>query len=137
MSPRLRLGYILAAATLLLACDQAKELREKQSAGGVLLALQVLREAGNSEKAKALNGLTQAPCLGEGVCELRDACRAAYALHVEGLTLTRAAKQRLQDGKALDAAKLLGSAEEKLKAAGPKVDDCTDRAGALRRRYKL
>ena len=137
MSAGLRLGCWLAAAALLLACDGAKELREKQSAGGVLMALQVLREAGNAEKAKALLGLSQAPCLGEGVCELREACRAAYALHVEGLTLTQAAKQQLSDGKALDAAKLLGSAEEKLKAAGPQVDDCTDRAGALRRRYKL
>ena len=137
MSRRSRLGYVLAAAALLLACDGAKELRAKQSAGGVLLALQVLREAGNAEKAKALTGLAQAPCVGEGVCELRDACRIAYALHVEGLTLTRAAKQQLQDGKALDAAKLLGSAEEKLKDAGRQVDDCTDRAGALRRRYKL
>jgi hypothetical protein len=137
VSAGLRLGCWLAAVTLLLACDGARELREKQSAGGVLLALRALREAGNTEKAKALTGLAQAPCLGEGVCELRDACRAAYALHVEGLTLTQAAKQQLSDGKVLDAAKLLGSAEEKLKAAGPKVDDCTDRAGALQRRYKL
>jgi hypothetical protein len=137
VSPPWRLGGWLAASALLLACDGAKELREKQSAGGVLLALQVLREAGNAEKAKALTGLAQAPCLGEGVCELRDTCRVAYALHVEGLTLTQAAKQQLGDGKALDAAKLLGSAEEKLKAAGPKVDECTDRAGALKRRYKL
>jgi hypothetical protein len=137
VSRRSRLGYVLPVAALLLACDGAKELRAKQSAGGVLLALQVLREAGNAEKAKALTGLAQAPCVGEGVCELRDACRAAYALHVEGLTLTQAAKQQLQDGKALDAAKLLGSAEEKLKDAGRQVDDCTDRAGALRRRYKL
>lgn len=137
MSSRWRLGYVLAVAALLSACDAAKELRAKQSAGGVLLALQMLRQADNAEKAKALTGLAQAPCLGEGVCEVRDACRAAYALHVEGLTLTRAAKQQLQDGKALDAAKLLGSAEEKLKEAGRKVDDCTDRAGALQRRYKL
>jgi hypothetical protein len=133
----LRLGCALAAVTLLLACNGAKELREKQSAGGVLLALQVLREAGNAEKAKALAGLAQAPCLGEGVCELRDACRSAYALHIEGLTLTQAAKQQLGDGKALDAAKLIGSAEEKLKAAGIQVEDCTARAGTLKRRYKL
>ncbi len=137
MSSRSKLGHSLAVAALLLACDGAKELRAKQSAGGVLLALQVLREAPNAEKAKALTGLTQAPCLEEGVCEVRDTCRAAYALHVEGLTLTQAAKQQLQDGKALDAAKLVGSAEEKLKQAGRKVDDCSDRAGALRRRYKL
>ena len=136
MRPGLRLGCWLGAS-LLLACDGARELREKQSAGGVLLALHVLREAGNDQKAKALTGLAQAPCLGEGVCELRDACRAAYALHVEGLTLTQAAKQQLSDGNAVEAAKLLGSAEEKLRAAGPQVDDCTDRAGALQRRFKL
>ena len=137
MSPHSRVGGLLVAFGLLLACDGAQELREKQSAGGVLLALRALREAGNAEKAKALAGLAQAPCQGEGVCELRDSCRAAYALHVEGLTLTQAAKQQLSDGKAFDAAKLLGSAEEKLKAAGPKVDDCTARAGALQRHYEL
>jgi hypothetical protein len=137
VSRYLRLARLLAAAALLVACQGAKELRAQQSAGGVLLALKVLRDAGNGEKAKALSGLARAPCVGEGVCEVRDACRSAYALHVEGLTLTQAAKQQLQEGKALDAARLLGSAEDKLKEAGGKVDDCIDRAGALQRRYKL
>jgi hypothetical protein len=137
VSPTFRLGSGLAVASQQQGGDGARELREKQSAGGVLLALQVLREADNADKSRALAGLTQAPCLGEGVCELRDTCRAAYALHIEGLTLTQAAKQQLGDGKALDAAQLLGAAEEKLKAAGIKVEDCTDRAGALKRRYKL
>jgi hypothetical protein len=132
---RLRLLSLIALGAL--SCDGAKELRAQQSAGGVLLALGVLREAPNASKAKALNGLAQAPCNGEGVCEVRDACRDAYALHVEALALTAAAKQKLVDGQAQVAAELLGPAEQKLKAASTKIDDCNERAGALRRRYKL
>jgi hypothetical protein len=131
-----RSGLFLIAL-LALGCDGAKELRAQQSAGGVLLALGVLREAPNPGKAKALSGLAQAPCNGEGVCEVRDACRAAYALHVEALALTAAAKQKLAQGQAQLAAELLAPAEEKLKVASAKIDDCNERAGALRRRYKL
>ena len=130
-------GAAALGALALLACDPTKELRAQQSAGGVLRALKVVHDAPNADKARALPGLSQAPCSGEGVCELRDDCRAAYALHVEGVTLTLAAKQRLADGDATSASKLLGSAEEKLKAAAPQVDGCIERAGALRRRYKL
>jgi hypothetical protein len=132
-----RYGLLLLGAASAFGCDGARELRTKQSAGGVLLALGVLREAPNPAKAKALTGLTQAPCSGEGVCEVRDACRAAYALHVEGLTLTAAAKQKLADGDAQLAAQLLTPAEEKLKAASAQIDDCILRAGELKRRYKL
>lgn len=128
---------ILLAALALLGCDPTKELRAQQSAGGVLRALKVLHDAGNAEKARALPGLARAPCFGEGVCELRDGCRAAYALHVEGVTLTQAAKQQLRDGNAEGASKLLGSAEEKLKAAAPRVSACVEQAADLRRRYKL
>lgn len=137
MSRLERVGRLLLLAALASGCQAAEELRAKQSAGGVLLALKVLREAPNTEKAKALRGLSQAPCSGAGVCEVRDSCHKAYALHVEGVTLTEAAKQRLRDGDALEAAKLLGPAEEKLKQAGRDVDDCTDRAAALQRRYEL
>ena len=88
-------------------------------------------------KQKALSGLAQAPCTGAGVCEVRDACQGAYALHVEGVTLTEAAKQRLHDGRTAEAAALLGPAEEKLKEAGRQVEACTERAAALQRRYRL
>ena len=101
------------------------------------MALDVLRDAPNPQKAKALSGLTRAPCDGEGVCEVRDTCRDAYALHVEALDLTAAAKQLMADGKASEAAKLVGAAEQKLGEAARKVDDCTQRAAALRRRYQL
>jgi hypothetical protein len=118
-------------------CDPTKELRTQQSAGGVLRALEVLRTADNREKAKALRGLSQAPCFGEGVCELRDGCASAYTLHVEGVTLTQAAKQLLSDGKALEAAGLVRSAEEKLKEAGHKVEACLEQARALRQLHGL
>jgi hypothetical protein len=137
VSARASVGRLLALAALASGCQAAEALRAKQSAGGVLLALKVLREAPNAEKSKALRGLAQAPCTGQGVCEVRDVCRNAYTLHVEGLTLTEAAKQRLRDGDAVAAAKLLGPAEEKLKQAALDVELCTDRAAALQRRYDL
>jgi hypothetical protein len=132
-----RAGGIFAVAALVFGCHAAEELRAQQSAGGVLLALKHLRDAPNADKAKALRGLAQAPCANRAVCEVRDACQRAYTLHVEGLALTQAARQQLRDGKSLDAAKLVGSAEQKLKQASPRVDDCTERASALQRRYKL
>lgn len=99
-------------------------------------AVEVLRNAPNAAKAEPLAALAKLACTGAEVCAVRDACRDAYALHVEAVTLTAAAKQKLAD-KPLEAAKLLGSSEQKLKEADPRVSACSDREAALRRRYKL
>lgn len=131
------LSALVLLGVLQVACDPTKELREKQSAAGVLRAVEAVRKADNQDKEKALHWLAQAPCSGVGVCELRDACRAAYALHVEGLTLTQAAKQQLAAGEDEQAAKLVGSAEQKLRRAGTDVEACLLQAVDLRRRYSL
>lgn len=68
---------------------------------------------------------------------MRDRCAAAYALHVDALALTQAAKQQLADDQGEAAAKLLGAAQQKLEQARAPIADCTDRAAALRRRYGL
>ena len=131
---------VLAAACVYLSalagCG-SKEAAAQQSAAQVARAVEVLREADNAKKGPALAALSALPCQGEGVCEARDACRTGYTEHVEAFTLTQAAKQLMTDGKAEEAANLLGSAEEKLLGAGRKVTSCTEREAALRRRYKL
>jgi hypothetical protein len=109
----------------------------QQSAGRIARAIEVVRDAPNAGKATALSQLSKLACSGPDVCETRDACRAAYALHVEATTLTQAAKLKLSQGDSAEAAKLLGSSEQKLTEASPKVEACLTREAALRRRYKL
>jgi hypothetical protein len=99
---------------------------------------QRLRTAANPEKAPYLTDMQRAGCTaGSDACIVRDHCAAAYGLHVDALALTQAAKQQLADGHAETAAKLLGSAEEKLEQARAPIAECTDRAAALRRQYGL
>ena len=130
-----KLGLLASFSLASLACNDA-ERRERESAADVAHAEQVLRDVDNSAKAHVLPMLSK-PCFGAAPCEAQRACRAAYALYVDGLALTRAAKQQLDDGKSTDAAKLLGSAEQKLSGASSQIADCTDRAAALRRQYAL
>jgi hypothetical protein len=116
-------------------CDSTAE-RERESAAQVARAEEQLRTADNPRKGSVLGSL-DAPCVGKEPCEVQRLCRAAYRLHVEAVDLTGAAKQKLAQGSAEEAAKLLGSAQEKLEQAGGEVANCTLRAGALRRQYKL
>jgi hypothetical protein len=126
---------VVVMASAAFGCDRDTD-RERQSAADVVRAERSVREADNAQKARALGAL-EAPCVGQKPCEVQRICRAAYQLHVEALSLTAAAKQQLGDGRAEEAAKLLGSAQEKLQRAQGDVATCTERAGALRRLYKL
>ena len=128
---------LAAACCVAFACSSAADAEAKQSAGRVARAIEVLRNAPNAGKAPALAELDKLPCAGPEVCETRAACQVAYAQHVEALSLTAAAKLKLVDGQAQEAAKLLGSAQTKLSEANTKIQSCTNREGALRRRYKL
>ncbi len=137
MSTPRRAHFTLLAASLIttLACDSSAS-RERSSAADVARAEEQLRSAENSRKASVLTAL-DGPCEGNAPCEVQRLCRPVYRLHVEAVSLTEAAKQQLADGHAERAAKLLGSAEEKLKQAQGEVASCTLRAGALPRQYKL
>jgi len=124
------------AWVLLAGCDPNRELREQQSASSVALAEERLRALPNADKARAL-GLLSGACFGTEPCEVQRRCRDAYAGHVQATTLTAAAKQKFADGDAQAAAGLVTAAEQKLAQAARDVADCTDRASALRRHYKL
>ena len=127
----------VGTATLALSCSSGQYAAEQKSAAQVARAIEVLRQAPNPAKAEPLAILAKLPCAGADVCRTRDGCRDAYALHVEAVTLTAAAKQKLADDQPAEAAKLLNASEQKLKDADAKVTTCTELEGALRRRYKL
>jgi len=134
------LSALLAAASAALAalaCSSSQDGLAQQSAGRLARAIEVVRDAPNAGKAKALAELGKLSCTGPEVCETRDICQAAYALHVEATTLTQAAKLKLGDGDPTAAAQLLGAAQQKLSQASAKVETCTTHESALRRRYKL
>jgi hypothetical protein len=122
---------------LSLACSSGREVAERRSAAQVARAVEVLRNAPNPAKAQALLGLRQVSCQGVEVCATHAACMAGYALHVEALALTQAAKQQLADGKSAEAARVLGSAEQKLVEADAQVTACTDLEAKLRRQHGL
>jgi hypothetical protein len=103
----------------------------------VARAIEVLRGAPNRAKAEALRELAKVPCESPEACAARDACVSAYTTHTEALTLTEAAKLQASEGHSAEAARVLGSAEQKLDEARTKVIDCTDREAALRHLYKL
>jgi hypothetical protein len=124
------------AALLLGGCDPNRELREQQSASSIALAEERIRALPNADKGQAL-GLLSGTCFGSEPCEVQRRCRDAYAGHVQATTLTAAAKQKLADGDAQAAAGLVTAAQQKLTQAAREVADCTDRASALRRHYKL
>lgn len=127
---------LFAAWLVALAGCGSENQRERQSAAEVVRAEETLRSADNAQKAQLLGALST-PCLGAEACETQRICRAAYQLHVDALSLTGAAKDKLGAGQAEEAGRLLGSAEEKLKQAQVDVTSCTEHAHDLRRRYKL
>jgi hypothetical protein len=130
----LRLAPWVSVA-LALACDE--ELETRASAARVARAIELLRNAPNAGKGQGLSALEATACRGEDVCRVKRACVSAYTLHVEGVTLTEAARLQIAQDKPHDAARVLGAAEQKLAQAGPKLLDCSERVGALRRQYKL
>jgi hypothetical protein len=125
-----------ALCSIALACS-SQDVESRKSAARVARAIEVVRGAPSASKAGALADLLKVDCSGADICQTRDVCTAAYQLHVHAVALTQAAKLQMNDGKAVEAAKLLVSAEDELRTASGKVAGCAEREAALRRRYKL
>jgi hypothetical protein len=134
VSAGLRLSLL---ALSLAACSSGSEARERDAAGRLVRAIQVLRDAPNEDKEPPLKALEAASCYGPSACSLRDICARAYRQHVDALTLTQVAKYRFASGKTAEATRLVMSAEAALREAQGKVAACVDAESALRRRYKL
>lgn len=122
---------------LSLAACSDRDAQAKQSAARVARAIELVREAPNAGKGAVLPQLGAAACAAPDVCQTRDRCRAAYALHVEATSLTAAAAHSMSRGNAQEAAALLGSAQEKLGQAGMQIDACMALERALRQKYRL
>lgn len=131
------LARVCALGLLLLGCDANRELREHETVAHLCWAEERLRSAANAEKELLLADLAQTPCPVAEACAARDKCSSGYTLHVDALKLTAVAKQNMADGQAEQAAKLLGAAEEKLKASRMRIDECTASMAALRRAYSV
>jgi hypothetical protein len=135
---RLRVALALAFVSAL-GCDarSTEESQRQRDVAQLCWAENRVRNAPNAGKASLLAELSRAPCPAPDACRMRDACVAAYTLHVEALELTAAAKQLLSDHRDAEAAGILGAAGEKLKKAGPAVEECTALSGELRRAYAV
>jgi len=129
-------GVALALSLALSACSSRDD-EAKASAARLSRAIAVVRDAANDAKSAPLAELAKLPCAAPQVCETRDACVAAYTLHVDAVALTGAARMKVMDGQSAEAASLLVAAQQKLGTAAAQVEDCVRREGALRVRYKL
>ncbi len=135
--PRSRPLACALAVGLLSACRTEADVAAQKSAARVARAVEVLRQAPNEAKSAPLAELRKLGCAAPDVCAAREQCAAAYALHLDGLALTGAARAKLAEDRATEAARLLGSAERTLKDAEQRIADCTASEGELRRKYKL
>lgn len=131
----MKLALIGALGLTALGCDARREERLARDVARLCRAEEQLRQAPNSGKAQLLGELVRAPCPEPAACKARDACAAAYTLHVDALSLTQVAKQNLSDGQNEQAAKLLGAASTKLEQARGRIDECTGLVAALRRAH--
>lgn len=129
----------LLTVCLAFACDSRsrEESRRQREVAQLCWVEDRIRNAPNAGKGAVLSELSRAPCPAPDACRMRDACVAAYALHVDALELTAAAKQLLSDHKDVEAAGILGAAEAKLKQAGPGIEQCTAASADLRRAYGI
>ncbi len=134
-SPALALGA-LALPWCLLACP-SQDAELKASADRVARAIEAVRSSPNDAKRAPLGELAKTACASPEVCAVRDACSKAYTLHVEAVELTQLAKSAMAEGQTLRASELASSAQQRLGLAKAPVEDCVQREGELRHRFKL
>lgn len=136
---RSALALALGALALLwcLAACSSRDAELAASAGQVARGIEALRNAPNDAKRAPLEALAKVTCASPEVCAVRDACHAAYKLHVEAVELTQMAKSAMAEGKTPRASKLAISAQQSLSLAAGQVEGCIQREGELRHRFKL
>lgn len=127
----------LALPWCLLGCPASRDAEVATSAGHVARAIEALRSAPNDAKRAPLEALAKVSCASPEVCAVRDACQAAYKLHVEAVELTQMAKSAMAEGKTPRASKLAISAQQNLSLAAGQLEGCIQREGELRHRFNL
>jgi hypothetical protein len=121
-------------------CSLGASAAQKAEAGRISRAIDVLREAPNSQKGELFAALKNANCETPDLCELKRLCAAGYAQHLSGLDQTTRAKALLADGgaeAATEAISALGAATTALSQAETQIALCADAQGAAHRKYKF
>jgi hypothetical protein len=127
------------AVLALVSCRHEERERQRSEAGRVSRAVELLREAPNSEKSPLLSALRRTECTLDRTRELKDMCVRAYQLHIDALDGVRAAQRSVRDDAASagDVAELVVSSEKKLSQSLELQNKCALLQGALRRDLKL
>ncbi len=104
-----------------------------------MFAVNALRTAEGEAKASRLGALRSLPCTVTVVCELRDHCADAYALHIRGVEAVRAVRYALDTDASTGPAAVhaLDQAEKDVRAARAQTKRCADLQGELIRKYAL
>lgn len=128
-----RLGWL---ALLIAGCSSNSA--EKSEAAAIDRAIDVLRDAPNDQKGRALEALRALPCNVPEICSAKSACVVGYELYVSGIEALERAKARAAAG---EAGPELGAALLELQAAleraRPLTERCANSQGELSRKYKL
>lgn len=132
---------------VLISCGSRTKERGLGTAAQVVRAVEMLRGASNHDKRLWLDRLQKLPCATADVCQLRDACGAAYLAHlaaIDGLEQSRRLVEstNASDGDAgaailLRAAKGAEAAQMQLVRARNAARDCAENEAVIRQRYGL
>jgi hypothetical protein len=115
------------------ACGVSEESKRAEVAS-VTVAIDRLRDAPNAGKAEQLTLLRKTPCTLPDVCQLRDACAAAYGKQVEALAQITQLKE--QGTAASDMAARFLAVQEQLARARDEAKACVDGEARLLERYR-
>lgn len=124
------------------ACRGESEQARRADVARVAEAVRKLRDAPNPAKEPLLKALQSTPCSADDACGLRQTCSDAYSLQartMEGLSAVRHATTHASEAEPVPsgAAALLSEVVTNLQKAKIAAQNCADREGELRRKYRL
>jgi head-tail adaptor len=134
-----RCSVVVSALWLALGCRSADRQADRAEAGKLVHAIQTVRRASPTEKARPLAELERVACSSDR-CDAKDRCVAAYRAHVRGTDRLAEARRALgvSDAPVNDSAtKLLMLAQQDLERSVALAKECADLEGDLARRYKV
>jgi hypothetical protein len=109
----------------------------RPEAAAVSRAIDAVRNADNSAKARPLSALRTTACTIGDICAVQSYCVAAYEQHVGALGLLSEAKASVATAPASSVAETLTRAQEGLERAKALTDGCATRQGEMARHYHV
>jgi len=126
-------------AALVIGCSGARDQQRRAEAGRLGRAIDVLREAPNSDKRPLLRALESEPCTAPDLCTLKQTCVEAYTRHLHALDGVQASRRALESPEpetdSRRVAELVTASERELAAARKIGERCTELRGEAQRRY--